>query len=503
MLRVKKSLATLAIAMTLLVSVSVSAIESLQLTDVIKSNGTGNINFFKDLNADQLEQYRVDNNGFIVLAVDVNEAASGTEKASSQAVTLKSAVLTIGYDDGSEVIYDSANGCCFSETQTLVAETPGTTRETYYTFLGESGSSRITANNTVQDAFDSTFKIETPVKIHDPNGPSAVSADLQIMLLETNTAMGDPEAFYDYSAGFEDLAMLNSIDAAFIDDYAAGRDEAPMLILTNPPEVVDPMAITNWNYFPSASSFYVVGYEDLYPAKGDYDFNDLTVAYRVQYGLNADNDVIAIQGLAYLVTRGSAYSHDWRLSIGLQGNVGGSLSCTTYTDYRDPTQTQSCSPDNNSTTAGDINLTLFDDTLIIFPDPAGSLFVNTQELGTAPWYLKFFNGPKSEFRVDLDSPVQFASLQAAPFDPYLYVLDTGRSVHLLEVDPSYQDSNGYPFGMLLTTGWKPPLEFTDTGVAYQFFNDFVSSEGASSLNWYNTPVGGYIVDLPASTQWAW
>ena len=45
-----------------------------------------------------------------------------------------------------------------------------------------------------------------------------------------------------------------------------------------PPPEIDLYAISSWNYFPSASSYYVVGYEDLYPGKGDYDFNDLTVA---------------------------------------------------------------------------------------------------------------------------------------------------------------------------------------------------------------------------------
>ena len=103
------------------------------------------------------------------------------------------------------------------------------------------------------------------------------------------------------------------------------------------------MAVTNWNYFPSSTSFFVVGYEDLYPNKGDYDFNDLTVAYRLQYGLNGDGDVIAIQGLAYLITRGSAYSHDWHLGVAIQGNTSGALSCTTYPDYRNPTVSQPCS----------------------------------------------------------------------------------------------------------------------------------------------------------------
>ena len=276
------------------------------------------------------------------------------------------------------------------------------------------------------------------------------------------------------------------------------------MILTNPPVEIDPMAVANWNYFPSSSSFYMVGYEDLYPAKGDYDFNDLTVAYRLQYGLNGNGDVIAIQGLAYLITRGSSYSHDWHLGVTIQGDIDGVLTCTTYPDYRNnPLANQPCSASNATINSGDLDVTVFEDTRNLFPDPAGSVFVNSQELYSAPWFLKFFQGPRSEFRLDLDSPVAATAIAAAPFDPYLHVLDTDRIVKLLEVDPAYQDSNGFPFGMLLTAAWKPPLEFTDTGIAYPYFNDFVISEGNSSANWYETYLTEFIVDIPAPTVWAW
>lgn len=110
---------------------------------------------------------------------------------------------------------------------------------------------------------------------------------------------------------------------------------------------------------------------------------------------------------------------------------------------------------------------------------------------------------RTEFRLDLDAPVPVAAVQSAPFDPYLHVLDTGVTVKLMEVDPAYQDSNGFPFGMLLTAAWKPPLEFTDTVVAYPFFQDFVNSEGAASVQWVDTFLNEYVVELPAVEQWAW
>ena len=506
----KKLVATLGMTLAALSYCHLSVaqeLSSIRLTDVIKSQGTGNIDIFKDISASQLEQLRVDNDGQLVFGVDINEAASGTEKASTQAVTVKYVVLTIDFEDGSQQVYDATSGW-FTETYTLVAEAPGTTRSTYYTLLGESGSSRITSNNAVQDSFDSTLKIAVTDTLFSDGGNNASSATLQIGLLQTNEALGDPEAFYDFSAGFEDLAVLNAADASFIDNYGAGYEEAPMLVLTNPPAEVDLMAVDTWNYFPTANTFYLVGYEDLYPAKGDYDFNDLTVAYQVKYGLNVDGDVVAIQGLAYLITRGSAYSHDWHLGIDLPGNTGGTLSCTTYfpPEYISrgftTTLSQDCSTTNPANTSGNLDLIVFEGTLNLYRDPAGSLFVNSQSI-PGNWNLRYFDGPKSEFRLDLASPTPMSSIMSAPFDPYLHVLDTNRLVRLLEVDPSYQDENGYPFGMLLTAAWKPALELNDLSIPYQNFDPFVQSKGVTNANWYETYISDYIVDIPTAEVWAW
>ena len=190
----KKLVATLSMVLSVLSYSHLSAAQelaSIRLTDVIKSQGTGNIDLFKDISASQLEQLRAANDGQLVFGVDINEAASGTEKASTQAVTVKYVVLTIGFEDGSQQVYDATSGW-FTETYTLVAEAPGTTRSTYYTLLGESGSSRITSNNSIQDTFDSTLKIAVTDTLFSDGGNNASSATLRIGLLQTNEALGDP-----------------------------------------------------------------------------------------------------------------------------------------------------------------------------------------------------------------------------------------------------------------------------------------------------------------------
>ena len=66
-----------------------------------RSNGIGNIDLLKDLTPAQLESLRLDSGGRLVLAVDVNEDASGTESSTSQGIALKSLTFTIGFSDGS------------------------------------------------------------------------------------------------------------------------------------------------------------------------------------------------------------------------------------------------------------------------------------------------------------------------------------------------------------------------------------------------------------------
>lgn len=480
--------------------VSAQSLSSVQLTDVIKSQGSGNIDLFKDIDAQTLEAFRVDGDGVLTFAVDINEDASGSEKSTSQGVSVQSIVFTVTYDDGQMVQLSSSivTQQIFTETQAYLAQFPGTSRKPYFTLLGESGSSRITANNVIQDQYDSTIKVMYPQSIYSATGRKATSARLDVVLLRTNESLGDPEAFYDYSAGFEDVALVTRADSDFIDDYEAGRDEAPTVVLTN-----DPMMVKNWNYFPSATSYFMVGYEDRYPYRGDYDFNDLTVAYQVRIGTNFEGDVLSVGGTAYLLTRGAAFSHDWRLGMDFLGGASGIMSCALSPDPEQPNVSQPCPGVAERFSGSRLDLNVFSDTLSIFQDPWGSVLVNTSMLNVGPYYRSWVLGPRTDFMLDFDQPVLRANLSEAPFDPHLYVRNTKRTVKLIEVDPTFEDDAGYPFGMLLVSNWKPPLESRATGFSYPEFNTFVESEGTSSVEWYLNYLNNQVITIPDVPTWAW
>ncbi len=130
-------------------------------------------------------------------------------------------------------------------------------------------------------------------------------------------------------------------------------------------------------------------------------------------------------------------------------------------------------------------MTVFEDSKTLFPNTAG------------------FGGPRSEFELLFSEPLDPTSIGPAPFDPILFVRNNGRVIRLLEVDASYKDEEGFPFGMLLTVNWQPPLEYIDIRAAYPLFTDFVSSEGNSSSDWYDSWFSNLVFKTLAPDVWAW
>lgn len=461
---------------------------SVRLTDTI-AKGVGDVDLQKNIDPALLEGYRASygSKTGIAFGVDVNEAASGTEKASSQGVTVADAWLEVVVGGVTKIYGHSGN--FFTETQVLVAPltTPASPRQTYYTLLGETGSARITSNSSIQKDFDSTLKIVVSESLS-----GATYAVLHVRFLVTSSKLGDPEAFYGFSAGFEDLAILSAADAKYLDEVVptetSFRSEAPAQELSPEGQVtqqtVQAAAALSWIQRPGASSYNIVSYEDLFPALGDYDFNDAVVAYRYQLGVNSNGQVERIDGVAYLIARGSTYSHDWTLDIPLplSATAGPTNVCTTATVGG---VSLSCSV---TVGGGRVRWSAFTDTVNALPGP-GAIPVNT------PAGASMVQGPKATFSISFAAPVDLAALGSD--DPWLYVRNTAKAVHL-----SDRDGNGYPYAMLLPSSWKIPVEYADMGLSYYRLSTFISSAGSTDTDWYLHPVSSLVKDW-AVANWAW
>ncbi|MBF0236236.1 MAG: LruC domain-containing protein [SAR324 cluster bacterium] len=470
------------------------ATESIRLTDVIRSqDGYGAVDLLKDMKSSDLEVFRLQGNGGLMIAVDVNENASGTEKSTSQGIAIKTLKLTIIMDG----ITHEWTQFSTATSATLMASNE-TTRSNYYTVLGDSGSNRITTNS-IQAKFDSIITISVEMALTG----TITSALLDIQLLETKTSLGDPEAFYDFTGGFEDLALLNFSDAVYISNLEAGRQEAPSVEITSSGTTDSSSGQAsvpvNWFYYPADTNYYFVGYEDQYPSNGDYDFNDLVVAYNVQVGVNSNNEVIQIVGVAYILARGATFNHEWHLRIQVPGASGQGTITTMY-----PAAINQPSVTNNVQFSSEIDLKLFPDTRFLFTAQT-SVYINTL-LEEA-----FVSSPKATFQIDFTQPISLNQMETAPFDPYLYVRNTLKDIHLpgksaiaqsQNMESTFKNDQGFPFAMMIPGNWNFPLEKVDLGIAYPKFSNYVKTKGGSDSDWYNFPASGKVRNY-SEKDWKW
>jgi len=496
----KRILIMICIPFILFFSSTILALESIRLNDVISANGSGDIDLFTPfaskhtLNGDILEQFRQNNDGELVFAIDINEAADGSEKSSSQGVSIASAELTI-IINGVEYRYNQFT----TRTHSMLAIKGSTQRSLYSTLLGDSGSNRITPNSDSDldgSSFDSTLNFPLAQDISQAN-----SARLVIHFLDTNGRLGDPEAFYDFSNGYEDIAIITREDAHYLNQLAPGMEGAPLVL----PEATSATANGGTVYYPSQSGYYIAAYEDLFPARGDYDFNDLVVGYRVAAGLDTDGNVLTLSGEGYLIARGAGYNHDWHLRIALPASASGVGELKVFM----PGEVNAA--DGYPLTInsiGDIDLIAFPQTRWLWVDAAYEE-VNTLDKQS------LLKGHRFSFIISLDAPIALASIDNAPFDPYLYVHDSGFEIHLEGKNPvlshsrnieegqtDFTDSNNYPFAQIFPETWQVPIERTDLGEAYPDFIRFILSERQQYIQWYNTPDNARVKPITPS-HWKW
>lgn len=220
MLYISRGIRTFGLALAaLLVALAARAEVPTVLTDTIKS-GSGIIDVMKDVTASELEDTL--SGGTLFLGVDINENASGLEKSTSQGVAIKEVELVLRTTEG-----DFSFTNYYTNTTAMIQESGATEAAEYNTLFGQSGSSQITSGT---EGFDlSTFDDVIEVRDISYSG-EILGAEIRVTFLDTANKAGDNESFFDYSAGFEDLAILSESDARLLDNANIGLAEAPSTV---------------------------------------------------------------------------------------------------------------------------------------------------------------------------------------------------------------------------------------------------------------------------------
>ena len=189
------------------------------LTDDIKQ-GNGTIDVMKDVTAAELSD--VLGGGTLYLGADLNEDNSGIESALSQGVAVKEVELILTTTEGT---FSFSN--FYTNTTAMIKEAGSASAAEYNTLFGQTGSSQLTSGSSGFDlsTFDDVIEIRDVYYTGEITG-----AQIRIAFLDTNKKAGDNENFFDYSAGFEDFAILSAADAQLLDNANIGLAAAPSTV---------------------------------------------------------------------------------------------------------------------------------------------------------------------------------------------------------------------------------------------------------------------------------
>jgi LruC domain-containing protein len=257
---------------------------------------------------------------------------------------------------------------------------------------------------------------------------------------------------------------------------------------------------------PAASTSGTLAFEDLWPAQGDYDFNDLVVGY--DFSIIKDNQEI-VQSMTATFTV-QAYGASFNNGFGFTLPTVSAADIVSVTGY-DVQNSTVFSIGNKGLENGQTNATIivFDDVRRIMPQVTGGIGVNTQSAYayTAPVTVTV--------EIVFSGNLTYSQLNIGSFNPFLIVGTSlnqapgtgsrGKEVHLANYPPSdlfdtnlfgtasdnsspnigryFVTPSNLPSAINIAGGFSWPNEAQDIIGAYTNFGPWAQGAPANA-NWY-------------------
>lgn len=258
------------------------------------------------------------------------------------------------------------------------------------------------------------------------------------------------------------------------------------------------------NYTPSAQTFGTIAFEDLWPRKGDYDFNDLVTGYRFNRITNANNEVVEVEADFVIKAAGANLQNGFGFEMPILNSAIASVNGNQIFDAN------FTSFNGNGTEAGNSNSVIIvtDNVKGLYTPAAGFNFLNT-EVGSPK-----VNVDTLHLFIALSANLTLNDLASPPFNPFLVInQNRGKEIHLVDNAPTelvnelyfgteddvsippityYKTLNNLPWALVLPTDWKHVIETQEIGTAYLNFNSWATSGGALNADWYLPNVLGNV-----------
>ncbi|MEI6753164.1 MAG: LruC domain-containing protein [Paludibacter sp.] len=255
------------------------------------------------------------------------------------------------------------------------------------------------------------------------------------------------------------------------------------------------------NYTPSKGQNGTLAFEDLWPYKGDYDFNDMVVDYNFNQITNAQNNVVEIDATLTLRAIGAHFKNGFAIELNtapdnIASVTGQILNKNIFKIGQNGTE-------NNQEKAV---IFAFDDAFSVMSPNDYSSYINTVIGGI---YLT----PKTiNLKITFTNPVSTAILGGAPFNPFIVVNgEREKEVHLAGSAPTkladlslfgtgqdnsnvatgkyYMSDKYLPWALNIPVQFDYPAEKEDITKTYLMFNNWAQSKGTTNTDWYTNKSG--------------
>lgn len=259
------------------------------------------------------------------------------------------------------------------------------------------------------------------------------------------------------------------------------------------------------NYYPAAGAVGTLAFEDLWPYQGDYDFNDLVVQYRFNSITNAQNTIAQLETMLSVRAIGASYHNAFGIQLGTAAE-----SVAEVTGTRNTKGVFSFA--GNGTEAGQSKATVifFDDAYNALPYPGQGVCVNTYK----EW--PYAQPDSMSATIKFASPVSWANLGAAPYNPFIVVngdrkveihlpnhqptdladvtkLGTGSDISAPSRGQYYMCKDNLPWAINIPSAFSYPVEKEDVRRAFPYFDSWAASNGLTYSDWY-TDRSGYRIN---------
>lgn len=249
-------------------------------------------------------------------------------------------------------------------------------------------------------------------------------------------------------------------------------------------------------------SMSTLAFEDLWPQKGDYDFNDMVVDYNIFYHKNANNEIKNVITEFELRAVGARFRNGFAVQFPFSS---ANIESYTIIDGSDPLTYSTYLSDENFTpeleAGANATIVYIDNTLDLI-QAQGDNFINTEMNNAYQGTIKF------ALDIKLTNPEEIANWQwNAPFNPFIYV-DRVREheIHLADYPPTsvadlalfgtdedssvlsqnrfYKSVENHPWALNIAESWDYPYEKNNVIGAYLLFKDWAESSGTLYPDWY-------------------